>query len=522
MFANITSLRRVGILVLLIALSSVSWATGKYFQSPQSYDSGGWYANSMAIADLNGDGKWDLVVGHVEGAGCGGAGGEVGVLLGNGDGTFQAAQPYCVGGGGNSAIFVADVNSDGKPDLIVANTVFSNSDFGDGGVAVLLGNGDGTFQPAQSYKSGGGEADSVIVADLNGDGKPDVVVANSCKTGENCQEPPFGTATGNVGVLLGNGDGTFQPAVNYDSGGGIAVSVIAADVNSDGKWDLIVAHRCDHNDYCGDGAIGILSGNGDGTFQPAVAYKWGGERPNSMAVADVNGDGKLDLLVGGIFTAGVALGNGDGTFQDAVTYSTGGWLVNSIAFGDVNGDGVPDLVTGSRCARAGVCTAGSVAVLRGNGDGTFQSPKFFPSGGQTAASVVLADVNRDGRLDLLVADMCARDGGKSNCSHGAAVVFLNASYFRTTTNLSSSLSPSKHGRAVTFTATVTPSGPDPLTGRVRFWDGTEGLGSGRVNAGVATLTKSTLAVGTHSITAQYFADSSNGKSTSSAVEQVVQ
>ena len=192
--------------------------------------------------------------------------------------------------------------------------------------------------------------------------------------------------------------------------------------------------------------------------------------------------------------------------------------MNSIAFGDVNGDSVPDLLTGSSCART-FCIGGSVGVLRGNGDGTFEAFKAFPSYGEVAASIALADVNGDGRLDLLVADMCAHN---VHCSSGAVVVFLNASRFRTTTNLSSSLNPSKYGQAVTFTATVTPSGPDPLRGRVRFWDGTRSLGAGNMSGGVATLTKSTLAIGTHSITAQYLGDSSNGKSTSSAVEQVVQ
>ncbi len=515
MFVNSAFLRHVNILVFLVALSSVSWATGKYFQSPQSYDSGGWAANSMAVAELNGDDNWDLVIGHLAGASC--PGGEVAVLLGSGDGTFQTAQPYCIGGGGYSAIFVVDVNSDGKPDLIVAKEFFSDTDFDDGGVAVLLGNGDGTFQPAQSYKSGGGQADSVFLTDLNGDGKLDIVVANWCKTGEDCQEPPFGTATGNVGVLLGNGDGTFQSAVNYDSGGTIAVSVIAADVNRDGKADLIVGHRCVNNDTCGDGAIGILSGNGDGTFQPAVAFNWGGERPNSMLVTDVNNDGKLDLLVGGIFFAGISLGNGDGTFRDPVAYPTGGWLVDSIVLGDVNGDGVPDLVSVSRSGAYPHDYAGCVGVLLGNGDGTFQAPNIFTSDGHAAESVALADVDRDGRLDLLVANYSGR-----RSSQGNVAVFLNTSPFRTTTTLTSSPNPSKLGQTVTFTAKVTTSGPDPLSGRVKFWDGTKSLGAGNVSDGVATLTKSKLAVGTHLTTAQYMGDSSNGKSTSSVVEQVVQ
>jgi hypothetical protein len=504
MFVNIAFLRRVGILVFLVALSSVSWATGKYFQSPQSYDSGGGYTTSMAVADVNGDGTLDLIVG---------SGGMVGVLLGNGDGTFQTVQPYPTNGGGSASIFVADVNSDGKPDLVVASYYWNQ----DSMIIVLLGNGDGTFQPARSYASGGAGAQSVFVADLNGDGKLDVVVANCVKTGEDCHEPPSGTATGNVGVLLGNGDGTFHPAVNYDSGASIAFSVVAAEVNGDGKLDLIVGNSCVSAENCGSGAIGVLLGNGDGTFQPAVAHIWGGDIPNAMMVADVNSDGKPDLVLGGYFTTGVSLGNGDGTFQDVVTYATGGWLVQSIAFGDVDGDGVPDLVAVSRSGAYPHDYAGCVGVLRGNGDGTFQAPKVFTSGGWSAESVALADVNRDSRLDLLVADY----EGKRH-SRGVAVVFLNASAFRTTTTLTSSPNPSKLGQMVTFAATVTTSGPDPVTGRVKFWEGTRSLGAANVNGGVATLTKSKFAVGTHSITAQYLGSSSNGKSTSSPVEQVVQ
>jgi hypothetical protein len=124
---------------------------------------------------------------------------------------------------------VADVNGDGKPDLVVANQASST-------VSVLLGNGDGTFQPAVSYSPGGIFSDSVAVADVNGDGNPDLLVAISCASST-------GDCSGLVGVLLGNGDGTFQPAVTYGSGGQVADSVAVADLNGDGKPDLLFATR---------------------------------------------------------------------------------------------------------------------------------------------------------------------------------------------------------------------------------------------------------------------------------------
>src|SRR5208337_3966771 len=181
------------------------------------------------------------------------------------------------------------------------------------------------FLPPVSYDSGPGGAMSVAVGDLNLDGIPDLVVAN--------QSP------GTVSVLLGNGDGTFRAAVTYDSGagiGGIVESVAIADVNGDGKPDLVVGNHANSD------TVGVLLGNGDGTFQPAVTSPGLGFW--FVAVADVNGDGKPDLIAecgGGV---GVALGNGDGTFQDPACYGTGATAPFGVAVADVNGDGHPDLV----------------------------------------------------------------------------------------------------------------------------------------------------------------------------------
>ncbi len=389
------------------------------FQTAVSYGSGGEYAWSVAVADVNGDGKPDLLVSNECASGnC--ANGSVSVLLGNGDGTFQTAVSYGSGGEDALSVAVADVNGDGKPDLLVSNLCASNSNCLNGSVSVLLGNGDGTFQTAVSYGSGGQDAWSVAVADVNGDGKPDLLVSNECAS--NC-------TNGSVSVLLGNGDGTFQTAVGYGSGGEDALSVAVADVNGDGKLDLLVSNLCASNGTCVNGSAGVLLGNGDGTFQAAGSYGSGGEYAYSVAVADVNGDGKPDLVVANDCASsscangsvGVLLGNGDGTFQTAVSYGSGGEDALSVAVADVNGDGKPDVVVLNQCASNSNCTNGSVSVLLGNGDGTFQTAVSYGSGGEDALSVAVADVNGDGKPDLLVANVCASN---SNCANGSVSVLL--------------------------------------------------------------------------------------------------
>jgi hypothetical protein len=425
------------------------------FMPAVSFSSGGWGAVSVAIGDVNGDGKMDLVVADCAQSGGGDCQvpGAVGVLLGNGDGTFQAPVVYDSGGDDALSVAIADVNGDGKLDLVVANWA--------GSIGVLLGKGDGTFRAAVSYNGGGIYPTSVAIGDVNGDGKPDLVVANVYQNDND--------TNGGVSVLLGNGDGTFQAPVNYGSGGDRALSVAVSDVNGDGKMDLVVANDCPNNsNYCGvysyPGVVSVLLGNGDGTFQTAVSYGSGGDAAHSASVADVNGDGKLDIVVANLdsSTVGVLLGNGDGTFQSAMTYGSAGgaW---SVAIGDVNGDGQPDVVAASCANDSGTCgyDAGSVSVLLGNGDGTFQAAVSYGSGGIVAESAGVADVNGDGKLDIVVANVDSSKVGVLLNNNGAPP---------STTSLVSSMNPVDTKQAVTYTATVASPLGGTLNGTVAFTD----------------------------------------------------
>ncbi len=461
------------------------------FEYLNAYNSGGTFATAVAVADVNGDGKADVIAASqcVSLNSC--PNGVVGVLLGNGDGTFQSAVGYNSGGSEASFVAAADVNGDGKDDLLVANGT---------GVGVLLGNGDGTFQAANTFSAGGSGA--IAVGDVNEDGRPDLIVANG---------------TG-AAVLLGNGDGTFETPTTFGSGGANAVAV--ADVNGDGRLDIVITNGI---------SAGVLLGNGDGTFQVAVTYGSGGEYPTSVAVEDVNGDGKPDVVVandcfsstscsdGGV---GVLLGNGDGTFQTAVTYDSGGQSAISVMAEDVNQDGEADILVADLCDMDfGPCN-GTVGVLLGNGDGTFQAATNYGSGYNgfdsiTSGALAMRDINGDGKPDMLVASSCLDAG----CSNGAVQVLLNTSLALTETTVSSSINPSLKGNPVTFTASVTSSGTP--TGTVQFLNGTTVLGTIMLKAGSARYTTSQLPLGGNAITAVYSGDSNYNGSTSAPVNQMV-
>jgi hypothetical protein len=308
-------------------------------------------STGAAAGDFNGDGIQDLAV-----YGRGG----ITIEMGNGDGTFNALPPISPGAGVPPMV-VADVNNDGKLDIIEAG-------------AVLLGNGDGTFQPAMNFLIGN-PVYTIGVADFNRDGKVDLAIT-----------------AGNAGIsiLLGNGDGTFQAAGTYDPGAG---DLVVGDFNSDGNLDLAV------DDNSG---ISVLLGNGDGTFQTPYNVVPGssGYTGAGLATADLNGDAILDLVSGGPggFTmeafGAVYLGNGDGTFGSPIPFMVG-YQANEILLGDFNGDGKVDVVIPQGNSGA------YISIFLGNGDGTLQAPANFTVY-EGAFNAAVADFDGNGTLDLAV------------------------------------------------------------------------------------------------------------------------
>ncbi len=282
-------------------------------------------ANNAAVADFNGDGKVDLAISLPDAN-------EVQVVLGNGDGTFTPKSAISVDG--VYVVATGDFNGDAKPDLVTVN-------FGPGTLTILLGNGDGTFREGATITTPvngpGGLAVgpvSVAVGDFNGDGIPDLAVAN-------CPRFDQG-ATGSVTILLGNGDGTFTAQAENPDAGGQPLFITAGDLNGDGIPDLVVSDM--NGGYPELGNLTVLIGKGDGSFTPTTVSPQTGSIPYSVAVADFNGDGKADLAVAnaGSKTITVLLGNGDGTFAAPLTTAAGADPVFA-AVGDFNGDGIPDL-----------------------------------------------------------------------------------------------------------------------------------------------------------------------------------
>jgi hypothetical protein len=447
---------------------------------------------ALAQGDFNDDEKPDLAVGSSVFP-CDSGEGAVTIYLGNGDGTFPTSGSSSFNSGGPCPLTVlaADLNSDGKLDLAVANLSNSGTN---AAVNIFLGNGDGTFTAAGSYDSG--STGIAALGDFNGDGIMDIAVSDSTGMG--------------VDILLGNGNGTFRLAGSSIPLPDYVGSIYVTDLNSDGKQDLVVASEGQ------GGYFYVLLGKGDGTFQrPTIHSIPSGF--TSIVVADFNNDGKPDigfaedeLFCDGASKGyvGVRFGNGDGTFQPSLlTNTTDRCGYNGAAAGDFNVDGRIDLL-----AEGAVSNPIGSRLFLGHGDGSFQLPENLSClSGSGSAGTVVSDLNGDGAPDLVLALRV----GNGFC------VQLNES--GVVASLTSSLNPSELGQDVTFTTTVSPTFPlrGTPTGTIKFSDGMENLGTVALTSGVASFTTSFLAVGRHKIRASYSGDSIFVPVRSPAIIQIV-
>jgi hypothetical protein len=353
--------------------------------------------SSLAAADFTGDGILDLAT-------------QGGVLVGNGDGSFQPRWSPVPGG------LAGDVDGNGTADLIVA---------GGDNMYVSISNGDGTFQPAQpvtlplATPPGYDEPlpqsiDSAVVGDLNADGLLDLVVTGT--TVHEVSSGPYGEYGSAINkfanVLIGTGLGTFDATTHYLGFGGGTYFLARTDFsppelgdfNGDGNLDLLLSQVEVY--WSGGGlnsysALSVWLGNGDGTLQPAqVTSTYPGPHFFQLP-ADFNQDGRTDVLIEGegYGTRTVALANANGTFNLMSPFPIDDWFVGSDA-GDVNGDGKLDLVF----VKKHPFENGSADVFLGSGNGTFSAPVTYSLGSYDYASPTLADFDGDGLADLAAVD----------------------------------------------------------------------------------------------------------------------
>ena len=334
---------------------------------------GDFTGQSILAYDLNGDGNMDIAAVDLNrGGGDLALASPMSVLYGNGNGTFQPSVSYEV-------IFPfgiaeGDLNGDGIPDLIVAG-----GELTDPLIFAFLGRSNGKLEVAPKFTAGATVPEAFTFGDFNGDGNMDLAIT--------------GSESNNVSILLGNGKGGFTPGAAFATGP-TPIGVVSGDFNGDGKLDLAIANNGLDN-------VSILLGNGDGTFGTAVDYG-AGQSPVYIVAGDFNGDGKLDLAVtnSGGNNVSILLGKGDGTFGPPANFATG-TQPEFLAAGDLNGDGKLDLAVANVADGFG---DGSVSVLFGNGDGTFQPAVTLATNALEAAGIAIADFNGDSKPDIVVAN----------------------------------------------------------------------------------------------------------------------
>ena len=459
-------------------------------------------AQVVTTGDFNNDGHADILA--FDGSG------NLSVALGNGDGTFQLLPVMAVPYGGSPVI--GDFNADGNLDIAVSGA----ADLG-----VLLGNGDGTFTLAPSVH---GYAGLIVSGDFNGDGKLDLAVTND--------------NSNTVSILLGKGDGTFTPVAPVNTAAGPG-SIVTADFDGDGSLDLAVLTLTDYT-------VRIYHGNGDGTFAVSPKLAYVGFDLIGMATADVNADGAADLIVTGFLADFIPLlGHGDGTFTQGtsptspLTYPTYG----DLAIADFNGDGKVDAAV----LNANVGGLTGPYLFLGNGDGTFTFSGTFA--GLPSTSIATSDLNGDGISDLVFANLSGTTSqplqqlllsesgltatatatgispigngthqviamytGDANFTGSSSATFgITATPVTPTLTISAGSTPTTFGQPVTLKATLAPFTEPGLSTdgeSVLFYSSVYGsyLGSAPLSHGTATLSTSGLYVGTDSVNAEYQGD----------------
>jgi hypothetical protein len=348
---------------------------------------------AVALAELKSGQPLDLLTANASGGGIGAElPGIVSIVNGNGDGTFATFPAYAADSVSLfdmslGAMAAADFNGDGKLDLAVGVSVFQKSGYSDQ-IGLLLNDGAGFSPPIMTTLQGDSGILYPVAADFNGDGKTDLAIGD----GEG------------VAILLGNGDGTFQPELDYSgigTGPAGALPVAVGDFNNDDKTDVLGMDPT--------GGLAVILGNGNGTFGLPLNSPVGGYSTyaHAFAVADFNGDGKLDVaaLVTGVYlppSLQIMTGNGDGTFSIGPNYPLA-VAGAAVASGDLNSDGIPDIVVALPSYIDNNVFPGSIVVFLGKGDGTFQNP-ITTVAGNGINGIVVSDFNGDGKQDVAVSN----------------------------------------------------------------------------------------------------------------------